>query len=511
MNEPLVLGVDSSTGSTKVEARTLAEGDLVGVGRAAHPGTEPPRSEQDPMAWWSALVDAVGQLGDLRASVVAVSVAAQQHGLVVTDAAGKPIRAAKLWNDTESAAVSQAMLDALGPHRWVEACGSVPLPAFTITKLGWLAEHEPEVLARTERVFLPHDWLTYVLCGAHVTDRGDASGTGWFDPASGAMVAAGFLERALGVIGVPVQRFDADPCGWLRDRVPAVLDPLSAAGRITATAAGELGLDPGVVVGPGTGDNMAAALGLGLAPGDVVVSLGTSGTVYARSTVRTTDATGAVAGFADATGMFLPLVCTLNATKVTDTVARWLGVDLDTLSDLALAADPSAPGRPTLVPYFDGERTPNLPHATGSLEGLRTTTTREDLALAAHDGVLRGLLAGRDALAAAGVDVDGALILVGGGARSEAYRQRLADLARRTVVVPQEAESVAAGAAVQAAAVAEATASARNPGEVAQGAPPDTGHGSASTAIDAPPVRGPFDAVASRWRLGRGQTTAARG
>jgi xylulokinase len=197
---------------------------------------------------------------------------------------------------------------------------------------------------------------------------------------------------------------------------------------------------------------MAAALGLALAPGDVAVSLGTSGTVYAVSARPTADPSGAVAGFADATGRFLPLVCTLNATKVTDTVAGWLGTDAPGLATLALAATPRPEG-PIVVPYFDGERTPNLPNATGLLAGIRTATTREELALAAFDGVLCGLLDGRDALAAAGADVGGQLHLVGGGARSRAYRQRLADLAGTTIVVPHADEVVATGACVQAAAV----------------------------------------------------------
>jgi xylulokinase len=196
---------------------------------------------------------------------------------------------------------------------------------------------------------------------------------------------------------------------------------------------------------------MGAALGLGLQPGDVAISLGTSGTVFAVSSTPTRDPTGAVAGFASASGDFLPLVCTLNATKVTDTVARWLSTDAGGLAELALAAV-ADPGSVRLVPYFDGERTPNLPDATGTFEGLTNATTREQLALAAHDGVLSGLMHGVDELRAAGASVDGRTFLIGGGARSVAYRQRCADLLARQVVVPDTDETVAAGAAVQAAA-----------------------------------------------------------
>jgi xylulokinase len=235
-----------------------------------------------------------------------------------------------------------------------------------------------------------------------------------------------------------------------------VLGPGERAGQVADPVAQELGLSSEVLVAAGTGDNMAAALGFGLEVGDVAVSLGTSGTVYAVSSRPTADPSGAVAGFADATGRFLPLVCTLNATKVTDTVARWLGVDAVGLAELALAADPRRSARPELVPYFDGERTPNLPDATGSLLGLRNDTSREDLALAAHDGVLRGLLHGLDALRGAGVVTGGRVHLVGGGARSPAYRVRLAELVGAPIAVPSTEEAVATGAAVQAAALAGA-------------------------------------------------------
>jgi xylulokinase len=197
---------------------------------------------------------------------------------------------------------------------------------------------------------------------------------------------------------------------------------------------------------------MAAALGLGLTTGDVALSLGTSGVVYAASPTPTADPSGAVAGFADATGGYLPLVCTLNATKVTDTVAGWLGMDHETFAAAALDAPAGAHGV-RLTPYFDGERTPNLPDATGTFEGLRNDTTSADLARAAHEGVLRGLLFGREALAAAGAAVDGRVHLIGGGARSPAYRQILADLIGASIRVPDADETVATGGAVQAAAM----------------------------------------------------------
>ena len=437
MTRPLVLGIDSSTQSTKAEARDLATGEVVAHGSAKHPPTTPPVSEQDPRAWWEALVAAVAQIGDARADIVAMAVAGQQHGLVLLDAGGEPVRPAKLWNDTTSAPQTDRLVAELGAGRWAELTGSVPVPSFTVTKLAWVAEHEPDRLARATRVMLPHDYLTWRLTGNHVTDRGDASGTGWFDP-----VGNRYLPELLEL---------AAPA-W-SGTLPDVRGPRDAAGSLTAEAATALGVPAGIPVGPGTGDNAAAALGLGLQPGDVAVSLGTSGVVLAVSPTPTRDPAGFVAGFASATGDYLPLVCTLNATKVTDTVARWLGVDAPGLAELGLAGVATAADGPVLVPYFDGERTPNLPDATGTWVGLTNATTRDQLALAAHDGVLCALLEGLDHLRTCGATAGGRMYLVGGGGRSAAYRQRLADLAATPVIVPDLDEAVATGAAVQAAMV----------------------------------------------------------
>jgi len=439
----LVVGVDSSTQSTKVEIRDTDTGTVVATGRAPHPPTTPPVSEQDPERWWAALIDATTQavtsIGPRRHEIAAMAIAGQQHGLVLVDAADRVIRPAVLWNDTTAAPDAAALVERLGPAEWAQRCGSVPLAAFTIAKLARLHREEPASLQRTARVMLPHDYLTWRCTGRHVTDRGDASGTGWFDPATDTY-RPDLLTTALD-----------DSTGWT-DHLPTVLGPLDAAGPLTASAAEALGLDPAVVVGPGTGDNMAAALGLGLTPGDVAISLGTSGTVYGVSPAPGHDPSGAVAGFADATGHFLPLVCTLNATKVTDTVARLIGTDPAGLAELASTAAPG-PAEVVVVPYFDGERTPHRPDASGSILGLRTDTDRAALARAAHDGVLCGLLDGLDALHATGLPTDGVVHLVGGGARSAAYRQRAADLLGAPVRVPRTDETVAAGAAVQAWAV----------------------------------------------------------
>jgi len=445
---PLVAGIDSSTQSTKVEIRDADTGQLWGSGQRPHPATTPPRSEQDPGSWWSALVQAWHDAG--RYNVAAISVAGQQHGLVALGEDNRPLRPAKLWNDTESAHDARVLVDALGAAGWARACGSVPVAAFTVTKLAWLARVEPAVFSQLRTVLLPHDWLTYRLTGRFVTDRGDASGTGYWSPPEGR-----WRTDLLRLIDAGVD--------W-SDCLPLVLAPNEIAGPLEVQAARPLGLDGrDVVVGPGTGDNMAAALGLGLDAGDAVISVGTSGTVAAKADRPTRDATGLVAGFADATGTFLPLVCTLNATKVTDTMMRLLGIDHSAFDRLALGAPPGA-GGVVCVPYFDGERTPNRPDATGMLAGLGSETTAGHLARAAVEGVVCGLLEGLDALRDAGVAVGGRLVLVGGGARSLAYRRVLADLSGRELsVMGGDLEMVAAGACVQAAA-ALLTA---NPSEVA--------------------------------------------
>ncbi|MBX3286286.1 MAG: xylulokinase [Actinobacteria bacterium] len=436
---PLVAGVDSSTSGCKVEVRDLDTGELVSSGRAPHPATTPPRSEQHPRDWWLAFESAAGIAGvltDRRPDAIAV--AGQQHGLVVLDEDEGVLRPAKLWNDTESAPEAAELVEALGAEAWATACGSVPVASFTITKLAWLRRHEPDTYRRVRHVLLPHDWLTRRLTGRITTDRGDASGTGWWSPAEGR-----YRADLLALV---------DPDRDWPDLLPPVLGPTEPAGTWGTGADdprpdGTWGTRPPTVVGPGTGDNMAAALGLGMGPGDLALSFGTSGTAFTVSDSPSADASGTVAGFADATGRFLPLVCTLNATKVTDAVARLLGVSAAELDELALAAPPGAGGL-VLVPHLDGERTPNRPHATGLLAGIRSDVSREQLARAAVEGVVCNLLAGADQLPA---DASGRVLLVGGGARSRAYQQVAADLLGRPVVVPDADELVALGAAVQAA------------------------------------------------------------
>ena len=424
----LVAGVDSSTQSCKVVVRDAATGALVRDGSASHP----PGTEVDPESWWLALQQALEQAGGL-ADVAALSVGGQQHGMVCLDERGAVIRPALLWNDVRSAEAADQLVAELGPSQWADVTGSVPVASFTATKLRWLADHEPANAARIAAVALPHDWLTWRLGGsgdldALVTDRSDASGTGYFDP------VAGEYRRDLLALALRVEESRAR-----RIVLPRVLAPAEQAGR-----SGDL------VLGPGCGDNAGAALGLGLRPGAVSVSIGTSGVVASVSDTATHDASGVIAGFADATGRFLPLAATLNASRVLDATAALLGVDHAGLSRLAHDASPGAGGL-VHVPYLEGERTPNLPHATGQLHGMTLgNLTRENLARAAVEGLLGLLGAAIAGMREHGVAVD-AVTLLGGGARSEAVRRLAPSVWGVPVAVPAPGQHVADGAARQAA------------------------------------------------------------
>ena len=349
--------------------------------------------------------------------------------MVCLDERGEVVRDALLWNDTRSAPAAAELVRELGgPEAWAASVGSVPVASFTVTKLRWLADHEPDAARRTTAVCLPHDWLTWRLRGTGdladlVTDRGDASGTGYWSPATGDY-RRDLLERALG--------HDA--------ALPRVLGPREAAGSASV----------GQLLGPGSGDNAASALGLAARTGDAIVSIGTSGVACAVSEVPAADPSGIVAGFADATGRFLPLVCTLNAARVLDSTARLLGVDHQGLADLALAA-PAGAGGAVLVPYFEGERTPDRPPATASLHGLTLDSwTPATVARAAVEGLLCGLADAVEALEAQGAAAS-RVVLVGGGAASRAVREIAPAVFGRPVHVPPAGEFVARGAARQAA------------------------------------------------------------
>ncbi|MFI1462697.1 xylulokinase [Nocardia carnea] len=428
----LVAGVDSSTQSTKVLLVDAETGQIVARRDAPHPdGTA-----IDPEHWWRALETAVDghfdpnprkrhELG-LLDQAAAISVSAQQHGMVALDAAGTPVYDALLWNDVRSAPQARQLRELHDSHWWATELGVVPVPSFTSTKLAWLARTHPDLAARIDSVLLPHDWLSWRLrsCdGPPSTDRSDASGTGYYS-VPGDTYREDLVETILGHLPT----------------LPTVLRPSEWAGT-TRT---------GVPIAAGCGDNAGAALGLGIREGDVVISIGTSGTVFTTTPNPVCDPTGTVAGFADAAGGNLPLLATLNAARVFDATATMLGVDLHQFDQLAQAGPPDAGGL-VMVPYLDGERTPDLPDATGIIAGVtRRNMTPENMARAAVLGVLHALRDALDSLRAVGVPLEHAL-LIGGGARSGAVRRAAAQVFQMPVTVPMPEEYVALGSARQAA------------------------------------------------------------
>ena len=441
-SRPFVAGVDSSTQSCKIVICDPASGRIIREGRASHPEG----SEVAPQAWWDAFLEAVRAAGGLD-DVRALSVGGQQHGMVCLDEQGEVIRPALLWNDTRSAEAARELVlergdgdSEAGARWWAQATGLVPVASFTVTKLRWLADNEPENAQKIAAICLPHDWLSWKIRGGFeavgleglCTDRSDASGTGYMDrehPSYRREILAQALrisvEEAEGII------------------LPKICDPVEAMGFGDPTQGwGE------IAIGPGCGDNAGAALGVGLGVGQALLSLGTSGVVAVVSETPIEDPSGQVAGFADASGNWLPLACTLNASRILDAVGAMTGLGYEELDEAALSV-PDAGGL-RLVPYFEGERTPNLPDATARLEGMTLkNSTRAHLARAGVEGLLAHMRFALECVRELGVPIEKVLV-VGGGARSLAVQSLAPELLGVPVEFPEAAEYVALGAARQA-------------------------------------------------------------
>ena len=418
----LVAGIDTSTQSVKVVIRDAISGELIREGRAPHPDG----SEVDPAKWWSATEEAIKMAGGFD-GVEAIAVAGQQHGMVALDKAGEVIRPALLWNDTRSAAEASELNTEMGGAAGIaSAVGSALVAAFTVSKVRWLAKHENANAQRVAAIALPHDWISWKISGSNsitdlFSDRGDASGTGYFDSVKNEY-RKDIFAKAIG--------------SNQEITFPRIVEP-----RVFATKT-----KSGIPIAAGTGDNAAAAIGVGAEPGDVVVSLGTSGTAFAVSRTPTHDASGEVAGFADGTGYFLPLVCTLNAARILDAATRILGVSHDELGELALKAKPGANGL-TLLPYFEGERTPNRPDATGVFSGMNLSNSNpENFARAMIEGMLCGMADAVASLEKLGVEVK-RILIVGGAAKNPAIGKIASALFGREVLIPPPGEYVAIGAA----------------------------------------------------------------
>lgn len=432
MTRQVVLGVDSSTQSTKVVALDLEDGTVVDSSRAPHGGTD----VQHPDEWWGALRSAVAAVASPDVKVRGIAVGGQQHGLVTLDADDAPVRAVPLWNNVAAAPDAERLNAAAD---FATEVGSRLVASFTIAKLAHLARQSPDDLGRTSAICLPHDYLNLRLTGELTTDRGEASGSGWWSPGDGQH------RRDLLAIAVGTEAAE-------RLILPVVRGPEEPAGALKADAAAALGLPIGIPVGPGTGDNMAAALGVGAALDEMVISLGTSGTAFVVAAEPTADVAGEVAGFADATGRFLPLACMLNCTRVVDTIAALLGLERSEALYRAERMEPGADGL-MMMPYLAGERTPNLPAATGSFHGLTgISATPDALVREAVDGVAAGLAYCVDALARLGRAAP-MVTLTGGGAVHAAWQQAIADATGLPVIVREGGEHAARGAALQAAAI----------------------------------------------------------
>ena len=459
-----VIGVDSSTQSCKVLVVDVDSGAILSEATSPHPeGTE-----IHPEEWWSALRDALSQV-DLS-NVEAISIGGQQHGLVALDAAGEVVRPALLWNDTRSAPQAEHIIAQFGAENVAQRTGSVPVASFTATKLAWVKQHEPQLAAKIAAVALPHDWLTWRLRGYGpsessrlgpqldelVTDRSDASGTGYFSSTT--------------------NTYDEEILDFVLGRQPVLPKVLSASQEAGTT-------EEGWIVGPGGGDNAIAALGLDTQIGDVVMSLGTSGTVFAVTSTPAHDPTGTVAGFADAAGGFLPLVATLNASRAIDSVRKLLGLTWEDFSRAVESSDPGSGGL-SLLPFFDGERMPNLPEATGLLGGMTRKNLRpENLARAAAEAVISNLSRGLEAISEQ-TEPFSRLMLIGGGAQNAGVQRVVSEIVSLPVIVPDPGEYVAYGAARQAAWVLTGTRPGWKPR--AQGLKSPTTHS---------PARGQFDAM----------------
>lgn len=434
MARDLVAGIDSSTQSCTIVIRQVSDGAVIATARAPHPPTTPPKSEQCPDCWWTALQAGFSDLSEFVPRIAALSIGSQGHGLVMLDDAGEPLCKAKLWNDTESGREARELLEKLPAKDWSARTGSIPAPAMTVSKIAWMQRNRPELMARIRHLMLPANFLSYRLTGKAFTERGLATGTGYFNPFEDKW------EPDLADLAAPGLDWSAI--------LPAII-PSNGVGA-EAKALQEIPGLEGCLVAAGSGDNMTAALGMGAQNGDLVISLGTSGTLYAVTSEGVKDPSGAINGYADATGAFMPMITTLNSAKVADAFRRVLRCTHEEFDELALSSRPGADGV-VLVPYLDGERTPNLPGATGQLAGLRSNLEPGQIARAVVEGVLCGLLEGERHLSQHGVDTTGGrLIVTGGASQSQAFRQVLADLANRPVWATVSPDAASAGAAVQA-------------------------------------------------------------
>ena len=440
--DQLFLGIDSGTQGTKAIVFSTTLNKVISEGYASHDLIENDvgKKEQEP-SWWieasiKAITKALEGVGSSK-DVKAIGVSGQQHGMTPLDAEGHIIRPAKLWCDTETVSQCEEITQKVGgSEKVIDIIGNSIAAGFTASKILWMKQNEPENYQRLATVLLPHDYINYWLTGEKKTEYGDASGTAYFDVKSRTWATS--ILQAI------------DDSGKLNDCLPELIESQVPIGTIKPEIAKQFNLSPDVIVSSGGGDNMMGAIGTGnVVPGVVTTSLGTSGTIYSCADQPIIDPKGELAAFCSSSGHWLPLVCTMNVTVSTELTRALLGLGIEDLNKKAASAPVGSEGL-TLLPYFNGERTPALPNAKAVIYGITGQNyTSENLCRAAMEGATLGLRYGLDVLCQQGI-VPQEIRLVGGGAKSALWRQVVADTFECTVVCPESSEAGAMGAALQA-------------------------------------------------------------
>ncbi|AEC01393.1 xylulokinase [Parasphaerochaeta coccoides] len=436
----IIVGIDVGTQSTKTLWYDTTSRKTLALTQKAYGLTERPDGtrEQDASWWIEAIIACFSQVDPaIREQVEAIGVSGQQHGFVPVDAAGEVIRPVKLWNDTSTAAECGELNHALGGmDDLLSREGNPILPGYTASKILWLKKHEQQSYDRLDMILLPHDYVNFFLTGEYSMEYGDASGTALMDIRSRT-----WSERILAAV---------DSERDLRKMLPPLREASEPAGHVCSRAAGLLGIPRGVLVSSGGGDNMMGAIGTGtVADGPLTMSLGTSGTVFGCYSHPVIDSKGRLAAFCSSSGAWLPLLCTMNCTVATERVRELFGKDVKSFDALAMEA-PVGSGGLVMLPYFNGERTPNYPHGKGCLMGFTSENmTEAHISRAAMESAVFGLKYGLDAFKELGFPIT-EIRLIGGGAKSGPWRHMVADVCDVPVVVPQVTEAAAFGAVLQA-------------------------------------------------------------
>jgi len=434
----VILGIDNGTQSTKTMFYDADTKKVLAMASAKHDMiAEDDGSREQKAEWWiNALLECLNQVNpEIRSAVQAVGVSGQQHGFVAIDEEGNPLYKVKLWCDTSTAGECDEMTQAYGGEdKLLSEVGNLIAPGYTASKILWLKKTYGDLYEKMRWVLLPHDYLNFWLTGEAVMEYGDASGTGLLNVRE--RVWQENLIRSM------------DP--GLLDKLPRLIGPDETAGRITAEAAAKTGLPVGIPVSSGGGDNMMGALGTGtVSDGVITMSMGTSGTLYGYSDKPIIDPEGILAAFCSSSGGWLPLLCTMNCTVATEPTRDLFGLDVKEI-DAAGARAPAGAEGVSMLPFFNGERVPNLPNGKASIMGLNATNyTKENIARASLESAVYGMKIGLDRFRELGFDVR-EIRMIGGGAKSPVWRQMAADVLGVPVLIPEQAEAAALGAALQA-------------------------------------------------------------